>query len=123
MANSNEYMREYMLKRYHVRRAAAIAKLGGMCVDCKTTEQLEFDHADAKTKSFNISKIWNYSQAKLDLELAKCVLRCKSCHLLKTRKHDAGAVEHGGGLSGKRNCKCELCRKRKAEWTKEYRRV
>lgn len=119
--NYNEYMRQYMLARYHERRKQAVEKLGALCVDCGTSEELEFDHADASTKEFNISKIWSYKQERFESELSKCVLRCHSCHVEKSRQSDWRIVGHGEGVSGKKNCKCEPCRKRKAEYMKNYK--
>lgn len=84
MANSNEYMREYMLQRWHKRRAAGIEQLGGKCVHCETTENLQFDHINALDKSFYLSKMSSCSEVKWKEELSKCQLLCKDCHLNKT---------------------------------------
>lgn len=116
----NTYMREYMLARYHARRAHAIIQLGGKCVDCESEEDLEFDHNDPETKLGNISKLWSYSDGRFEKELEKCVLRCSNCHEKKTILEMS--VEHGGGLSGKKNCKCELCRSRKNEYMRKWKR-
>lgn len=61
-------MRKYMLARYHKRRAEAIRKLGGKCVKCGSEENLEIDHIDPTTKSFEISKLWNVSKEVFDAE-------------------------------------------------------
>ena len=85
MANSNEYMRDYMLKRYHRRRADSIAQLGGKCVECGTTENLEFDHIDSNTKTRQVARILASGSKKLVAEeLAKCQLLCKEHHSIKT---------------------------------------
>ena len=60
----NAYMRSYMLKRYHERRALALDYLGGFCVYCGSTEKLEFDHIDRTSKSFPISKLWSTAEDK-----------------------------------------------------------
>jgi hypothetical protein len=80
----NAYMRRYMLRRYHQRRKLAVAKLGGKCIDCGTQQDLELDHDDPKSKRFSIAKIWSYSDGRFGTELAKCLLRCTSCHKIKT---------------------------------------
>ena len=85
MANSNEYMKAYMNKRYHALRAEYIALLGGQCVDCGCIDELEFDHVDYKTKTYAIAKILTHRREKVLAELAKCVLRCKECHIEKSR--------------------------------------
>lgn len=84
MANSNEYMKEYMIKRWHKRRASAIEQLGGICTGCGTNENLEFDHKDSSTKKFPLSKFSSCSEAKWQEELTKCHLLCKDCHLEKS---------------------------------------
>ncbi len=120
MANSNDYMRTYMRERYYQRKQEAISILGGKCVDCGATDSLEFDHVDPKIKSFNISKIWSYSKEHFLGELNKCVLRCKTCHKLKTGL-DHGHNQHGSGLTGVRNCRCSLCKPLKQEYMKRYK--
>lgn len=121
MANSNEYMREYMLKRYHARRANAIEMLGGVCAQCGDIEDLELDHIDPYDKSFSISKMWSVSHANFMRELGKCQLLCNYCH--KKKSSEEASVEHGGGVSGKRNCSCDLCKARKADYMKSYVRT
>lgn len=101
MANSNEYMRLYMKRRYERRRADAIADLGGACVDCGIADGLEFDHVDPATKEFSVAKILaSGSTEKVKKELAKCVLRCHACHVIKSMlngdfRHRKNAVLDG----------------------------
>lgn len=101
----NTYMRGYLNKRYRVKIQEAKNHLGGQCVDCGTIEQLEFDHIDPAQKSFTITVGW--SRADFWSEVAKCVLRCKPCHAVRTTQQQS--VDHGQGLTGKRNCRCGLC--------------
>lgn len=54
----------------------------GPCVDCKRTEQLTVDHVDAAKKVTH--RVWSWSEARREAELAKCVVRCWPCHLVKT---------------------------------------
>ena len=96
-----------MLERYHRKRSEAIQELGGSCVDCGSTELLEFDHIKRVTKTFDLSHNWSSSEKRLRSEMGKCVLRCKACHRAKTSAEQS--VEHGGGATGKRNCYCKLC--------------
>ena len=103
----NEYMADYMGRRYRERRANAIAKLGGQCVECGTTENLQIDHIDPATKSFDLGHLWSVSIERYENELTKCQLLCEPHHIEKSRRERS--VEHGGGLTGKRNCRCELC--------------
>jgi len=120
---SKEYMRQYMLDRYHRRRAIAIEVLGGKCVDCGSVEELEFDHDDPTLKSFNVGKAFtSMAESKLWPEIEKCVLRCKPCHKIKSDTID-NAVGHGEGLTGKRNCRCALCGPLKNAYNKELKRL
>lgn len=114
----NAYHQVYQLARYHQRKRDAIVFLGGKCVTCGTTEQLEIDHIDRVTKSFPVSKMWAIKEEKFYEELRKCQLLCKSHHLEKTREELS--VSHGGGMSGKKNCPCGPCKQRKAEYMATY---
>lgn len=117
----NEYMRVYMAERYKRRRAEAIERLGGKCVDCGTTENLEFDHKDRSQKLYDIGKrLAGVAEAKLWAELGKCELRCDTHHNIRSRQQLS--VEHGGGKSGKKNCKCVPCKERRSEYMRNRRR-
>jgi 5-methylcytosine-specific restriction endonuclease McrA len=81
----NEYMRRYMLERYHRRRAAIVKSMGGECAQCYSTEDLEIDHIDRSTKSFDIGKaIAGWKMDRINAELDKCQLLCHDCHLEKS---------------------------------------
>ena len=122
MANSNEHMRIYMSARYHSRRIKAIESLGGKCALCESIEDLEIDHIDKKLKSFSIgARLASCPVGVYQAELAKCQVLCHDCHKEKSDREQS--VEHGGGVSGKKNCLCDLCREKKREYTKEWRRV
>ena len=62
----------------------AVAALGGACRGCglaAPVDALEFHHLDAHAKDFAISvdgvpRSW----ARIEAELAKCVLLCANCH-------------------------------------------
>lgn len=118
----NEYMREYIAKRYKRLRSEWIERLGGKCVMCGSEDNLEFDHIDASQKKYNVSKILStHSKQKVEEEMAKCQLLCSECHLEKSlREDDILNVEHGGGLSGKKNCPCDLCKAKKSQYMKNW---
>lgn len=120
MANSNEYMREYMLKRYHERRKQAVEILGGKCVVCGTTAQLEIDHIDRLTKTMDLGKLWSCAKKRYFEELKLCQLLCKAHHEIKSAKE--ASVEHGQGLTGKRNCRCEICKPLKNKYQRENKK-
>lgn len=118
----NRYMREYMNKRYHRLRAEYIKSMGGECVDCGETSNLEFDHLDSSQKSFDVGRILTHAKVKREQELAKCVLRCHDCHVIKSRREDWSTVDHGEGLTGKRNCYCDLCKPLKRVYMQNFKK-
>ena len=64
-------------------RQMLIERLGGECVDCGETKNLEFDHKHGEVKLFNVTKLMT-STRKVTAEADKCELRCKKCHRVKT---------------------------------------
>lgn len=118
MANSNEYMADYMNRRYHLRRLEAIALLGSKCARCGAVEDLEFDHIDPETKTAPISRLFSRGRERFLEELKLCQLLCNSCHKEKTFIEEG--IPHGGGLSGKKGCSCIPCKARKAQYMRDY---
>lgn len=121
-----KYMADYMTKRYHERRAYWIDYLGGECVVCGTKENLEFDHIVSSEKEYEIARILStHSEVKVQYEMAKCQLLCYEHHLEKSiRDGDIRTVDHGQGLTGKKNCYCDLCKPLKIKYNidKGYRK-
>ena len=117
-----QYMKDYMLKRYHERRDKAIEKLGGKC-KCGSTEGLQFDHVDPTTKKFTLAKLSSINEADFWKEVDKCQLLCDTCHQSKTLL-DLGRVsakDKHGTLSSYRYCKCDECKAAKATYMKKYK--
>lgn len=83
----NAYMREYMLARYHKRRALALEMLGGKCLRCGTKDDLHIDHIDPESKEDGLltSRLHTASWSLIETELAKCQLLCQSCHKRKSK--------------------------------------
>lgn len=117
---------QYELARYHSRRGRAVERLGGRCVVCGSTENLEFDHIDAATKTGSIGSIWSYSEKRFLEEVDKCQLLCHEHHVDKTRvcgDHSGGRnrvdnPQHGTEVMYRRErCRCETCR----QWKRDYR--
>lgn len=106
-----------MNRRFALRYEEGKAYLGNKCVDCGTSEMLEFDHIDPSLKTGNIGDLWSYSSVRFWEEVEKCVLRCEEHHHERTIQQLS--VEHGGGLSGKKNCPCDLCKARKAQYQRD----
>lgn len=124
VSKRTEYMRKYMNQRLVDRRAHAIALLGGKCARCPSTVNLEFDHIDPKTKSFNIGgALGSMAWAKVEAELKKCQLLCNRCH--KRKNLTDGGMQNArkvhGTLSSYRYCKCGLCRLAKSRYNKKQR--
>lgn len=123
MRNSKEYMRTYMLKRYHKRINDAKQLLGGKCIKCGTQDNLQFDHINPATKLYTIANVWNYRKEILDIEISKCQLLCEKCHEEKTL-NDLGRVSAKnthGTLSSYKYCRCDLCKQVKADHYKQWR--
>jgi hypothetical protein len=115
-------MKAYREKKTVERYKRAVELLGGACVKCEIKNvKFQFDHINSSTKNYTISThLWDYSWARLLLELKKCQLLCESCHKLKSKKENS--VDHGMGLSGKKNCKCDPCKSKKAEYMRNWKR-
>lgn len=112
-------MKKYMLERYHRRRKEWIDLQGGKCVSCGSINELEIDHIDRTTKKYDIGKIMTSgNKIMLNEELAKCQVLCYACHKKKSDKEKE--VEHGGGVSGKKNCPCQPCKSKKSEYSRNY---
>lgn len=59
------------------------------CKDCGATERrLDFDHRDGEVKLFDIASSERRSWEELLAEIAKCDVRCSSCH---TARHQGAA--------------------------------
>jgi hypothetical protein len=120
----NAYMRTYMLARYHRRRNAAIESLGGKCVSCGSTENLELDHIDPTSKRLEFGKLNGISQSRFEEELKKAQLLCEDCHSKKSvLDHGHKPASHGSIVMYKyHNCRCDPCRLAHNEYHKLYKR-
>lgn len=116
----NAYMAKYNNDRYHRRRREVVVLLGGTCRSCGTTNDLEIDHIDRKTKRHNISKLINGNWEKLLAELEHCQLLCVVCH--KEKSDQEQSLNHGQGVTGKKNCRCELCGPLKRGYMREFKK-
>jgi len=91
------YHSAYNLKRYHEKRKIYIDHLGGKCAVCGSSDQLQFDHIDSKTKSFSIGEKLTYTKEVVLEELKKCQLLCKPCHITKTSEAKDGFNKRARG--------------------------
>lgn len=111
-ARRRAYLREYQRRARREWRIRMLALLGGKCVVCGTTEDLEFHHVDPASKEFNLSHIWSHRLERQMAELAKCELRCGKHHAVAHRRPD---LPHGTWGKYKRGCRCEPCSELKRE--------
>jgi len=87
---------------------------------CGATEKLELDHVNRETKKRDIGKLLaGASEAIYLREAGLCQLLCRKHHREKTTKEQS--VSHGGGLTGKKNCLCDLCRPLKNAYSKQWK--
>jgi hypothetical protein len=107
------------------KKAKAIDLLGGECVNCGSTERLEFDHIN-KDRLTNYRCITAFVDAKWErvlVELKKCQLLCKSCHCKKSAaERGRGNLRHGESSRWRMGCRCETCTDGNKSRMKEYHR-
>jgi hypothetical protein len=72
---------ESNIERWHRRRNAWFTE-NGPCQGCGTWEDLELDHIDRALKEAH--NIWNWSDVRREIELAKCQVLCRPCHIEKS---------------------------------------
>jgi hypothetical protein len=89
------------------------------CIRCGSTEDLRLDHIDPRQKVEH--RIWSWSRARRDVELAKCQVLCHPCHVVKTVEdlliiQGVVAYRHGSPSMYAEGCRCGLCRL----WRKKY---
>lgn len=82
MSYADPEMKRAYQRAWLQRRRQAWLTENGPCVDCGSWEDLEVDHVDAKSKVS--SSVWSWAAERRLAELAKCVVRCASCHTTKT---------------------------------------
>jgi 5-methylcytosine-specific restriction endonuclease McrA len=103
------YMRTYIKARRKVRRARLIELLGGQCVRCGSTDELEFDHIDPETKVFAVGSDMSRAWDKLVEEALKCQLLCRECHVAKGIE-DRPEPAHSYYRYWYYGCRCATCK-------------
>jgi hypothetical protein len=122
VAKQREYKRIWIAKRRTDWLSA-----NGPCVDCGSWEKLEVDHENPTLKVTH--RIWSWTRSRREVELAKCKIRCKACHKIKTiaylKELYPEKITHGivaGYL--KHKCRCDKCRSFYSLWRRDkYRRI
>lgn len=85
MVSRRERDRINSANRRERRRQLALDTLGGKCVVCGTTENLEFDHVERSTKIAAITDMISAPIEKFLAEVAKCQLLCHYHHVEKSK--------------------------------------
>jgi hypothetical protein len=125
VARSNEQMNVYMKARYKRKREEALQYLGGVCIKCGSSENLQFDHIDRDTKECTIADCLLWAKDRLIKELDKCQLLCAKCHQSKTLI-DLGRTDGKnthGTLTSYQYCHCDLCKKAQREYGRRWREL
>jgi hypothetical protein len=107
-------MRGYIKARRQYRRAQLIEMLGGRCVRCGSTDELEFDHIDPATKAFAVGSDMSRAWERLVEEALKCQLLCRPCHVTKGREHRP-EPRHSYYRYWYYGCRCPICTEANAE--------
>lgn len=95
---NKEQQKEYQRKWVQNRRQNWLNE-NGPCIDCGSDEELEVDHVDQTEKISH--RVWSWSKERLAEELAKCVVRCHSCHQKRTRVQNSLALRGEGNPRSK----------------------
>jgi hypothetical protein len=87
-----------------------VEMLGGKCVRCGSTEDLEFDHIDPSAKRFAIGAELSRAWAELVAEAQKCQLLCRKDHVAKGAE-DRPTLNHGTYyVYWYYGCRCPECK-------------
>ena len=86
------------------------------CVDCGGTKELELDCRDPANNASH--RIWSWSDARREAELAKYEVRCAPC---RRKRLAAEQMRHGTRGRYEKGCRCDACKAAKARRNKEYR--
>lgn len=136
MPFGREQNREYQLARYHRLRREAIARAGGKCVHCgdgsagsasdgvDPGSELGFEYAtgcEPTDGGSQLAKIWSKSKERIERELLRCVLLCRTCRTRKRSTERAEERGHGTITSYKYGCRCEACREIYNAYKREWR--
>ena len=117
MVYYGEEKRAFQNKWMKDRRQKYINRLGGKCVKCDTTEDLQFHHKDRYEKEFSINKIMSYEEEFVNKELDKCELLCRTHH----KEMHTKSLIHGTSTAYGYGCRCDECRAANAAKKAEYR--
>lgn len=110
---TSQESREKQLNLWRERRRLfkikCLAYLGGVCIDCGASDNLEFSHNNPTGKEFNIPEKCGLDwDTVIRPELDKCSLRCHRCHNVYDGKQ--AEVQHGTlTMYSWYKCRCPSC--------------
>lgn len=108
-----EYQRQYQRNWMRSRRQEWIMT-NGPCKYCGVWDNLEVDHINREDKTMQSSSIWSRRKDVRELELSKCQVLCKQCHLKKTLSEVTyPSIDELHGTSNgydHHKCRCEKCK-------------
>jgi 5-methylcytosine-specific restriction endonuclease McrA len=107
----------YQLAWMNKRREAWFAA-NGPCRKCGSTENLELDHLNPRTKVHHA--VWSWSRVRRDAELVKCQVLCRACHQIKSN-YEKSQKTHGTGTMYRNGCKCDDCKTHQRLKARRYR--
>lgn len=113
---------------YRNRRQKIIDYMGGCCSECGgdgTDSKLMLQHDSLELRpSFSFSHVTYMAWGRLEVMLADAELLCAQCYReINGTNVGTNQVEHGGGDSGKHNCKCQLCKDKKNAYMRDWRKT
>jgi hypothetical protein len=110
------YLKEYQ-KNWVKKRRQEWINSNGPCKVCATWENLEVDHIKREDKTMHTASIWSRREEVRNLELSKCQVLCKKCHLEKTlREINCPGIIHGTSNGYDHyKCRCDQCKLAKSK--------
>jgi hypothetical protein len=113
-AEQIEYQRLWI-----ARRRSEWFQANGPCKRCGSPDHLELHHIDRLTKVTH--NVWSWRIEKREAELAKCIILCRDCHQIETRKQFEKPITHGIRAGYDKGCRCEVCCAAKRETIRAWR--
>lgn len=114
MTLKGEDRRAYNRRRREAWRERVLEYLGGECVVCGSTDQLNIHHKRGTDVAFKLSGAWCWKWERQVAELAKCELRCDTHH------REDYAAEHGTKSGYGSGCRCDACVNARRKYNREW---
>lgn len=110
-AKQLKYQREWVARR----RAKYLD--GKACTRCGGLEDLMYHHRDPTVKEDH--RIWSWAKVRLEAELKKCIVLCRTCHGFVHR-----TCQHGTrNMYSYHGCRCPACTEAATAYHRRRRRL